>query len=281
MSLSIGGPDPARPPTAAALSAVALPPSGAVPNRPSPFGGASSKAEEIALFDAASRALQIVHTTDEDASITLELWNASTKAIDITRVAVCAPSLHQLSGLGIQGGSKYDAAPGATLQMGISKRGYPSCDPLTPKVAAVVFEDGTAVGLPVVVRDIKLAYLGRIAETERILRLFDAAGDNPNIPALLEKIGVGPSGSWEDVRAAYQGILSPEDASAVRLTTWDDERSLFGGFSQVRLSTRNRLEDLASAPDPAAEWSRIRAEFRDWLAVSRRYREKVGANIYP
>jgi hypothetical protein len=165
--------------------------------------------------------------------------------------------------------------------MGISKRNYPSCEPLTPKVAAVIFEDGTAVGLPVVVHEIKLAYLGRIAETERILRLIDAAGENPNIPALLEKIGVGPSGSWEDVRAAYQGILSPDDVSAVRLATWDDERSLFGGFSEVRLSTRNRLEDLTSAPDPSAELNRIRAEFRDRLAAARRYREKVGANIYP
>ncbi|MBA3974007.1 MAG: hypothetical protein C0504_07290 [Candidatus Solibacter sp.] len=123
--------------------------------------------------------MQIVHTEEEEeeTGVVLELWNASTKAIDAVRAAVCAPALNHQSGLGspVEHGPRI--APGGTAKLHISNASSPSCDPVTPRVAAVVFEDGAAAGLPALIRRIKLEALGRIAESERIEALFEAAGD--------------------------------------------------------------------------------------------------------
>jgi hypothetical protein len=256
-----------------------------VPRRPDPFGGAANATEMAAMLDAASRALTIVHTTDEEASAILELWNASTKAIDVVRVAVCAPALNRISGLGAPSVPQSRIAPGDTAKMTISKASSPTCDPMTPRVAAVVFEDGTAAGLPALISHIKLEHLGRIAETDRIVRLFDDAGDSPQFLSLLQKIGESPSGDFETLRAAFAGVLSPEDAAAIPADDFRAQQSVMSGMSQVRMTTRDRLERLASNSgslpgSPAEQWAKIRKEYRDRAAGAQQYRERVGANLY-
>ena len=257
----------------------------AAPRRPDPFGGAANATEMAAMIDAASRALTIVHTADEEASATLELWNASTKAIDAVRVAVCAPALNRISGIGTPSVTQSRIAPGDTAKMTISKASSPSCDPMTPRVAAVVFEDGTAAGLPALISHIRLEHLGRIAETDRIVRLFDDAGDSPHIPSLLQKLGESASGDFETVRAAFAGVLSPDDAAAIPSDDFRAQQSVIGGMSQVRMSTRGRLERLASnggsAPGSKADqWAKMRKEYRDRAIDAQQYRERVGANLY-
>ena len=278
-SMVTGGSASPRPATARS------PKPAASPRRPDPLGGAADAAEMAAMIDAASRALTIVHTADEEASATLELWNASTKAIDVVRVAVCAPALNHISGIGAPSVTQSRIAPGDTAKMNISKASSPSCDPMTPRVAAVVFEDGTAAGLPALITDIKLQHLGRIAETDRIVRLFDDAGDSPDIPTLLQKIGESASGDFETVRAAFAGVLAPDDAAAIPSDDFRAQQSVISGMSQVRMSTRDRLERLAanggSGPGSTAEqWARMRKEYRDRAIDAQQYRERVGANLY-
>jgi hypothetical protein len=232
-------------------------------------------------MDASSNALRIVHSVDEDAAVVLELWNASTKPIEVYRIATCAPNIGSLSGAGIQTGSKYSVLPGSTAKQWISKRSRPSCDPLTPRVAAVVFDDGSALGVPSVIRRIKLEYIGRIAETARILRFAEAAGDNPSIESLLGQIGPGPSGSQEEIRAVYQAVIPAEDAAAITIGTIDDESALVGGISMARGTLRSRLERLSALPGRSAEWSRFLDELHEQASAARQYRERVGRDLYP
>lgn len=268
----------------AALSGGARRP--ANPYAPDPFGGAGDEAGMRTMVEAAASALSVVHIAEGEIHDEVELWNASTKTIDNFRVAICAPSLSSVSGMGSLGFKEMQVGPGGKTKMLVSRRRSPRCDPLTPKTIAVVFEDGTAVGLPEQIRDIKLENLGRMIQTELALRILDAAGDLPNLVSLLQLIGDTPSGDVETVHAAYLGSLPPEIASDARLSSYEARRALVRGMSQVRHALRARIKQLSGSPGQAppgglSGWERLRQEYRDQATRAGEYRERVGSNLYP
>lgn len=290
MSIVTGGFNPAVSAAPGANVAGAVLPGGARrpanPYAPDPFGGARDEAGMRTMVEAAASALNVVHIAEGEIHDEVELWNASTKTIDTFRVAICAPSLSSVSGMGSLGFKDMQVGPGDKTKMLVSRRRSPRCDPLTPKTIAVIFEDGTAVGLPAQIRDIKLENLGRMIQTEIALRILEAAGDSPNLVSLLESVGDTPSGDIETVHAAYLSSLPPEIASDARLSSFEARRALVRGMSQVRHSLRARIEQLNGPPGPAppggiSGWERLRQEYRGQVRRAVEYRERVGPNLYP
>ncbi len=290
MSIVDSGFNPAVAAESGGSVAVAVRPSGARrpanPYAPDHFGGAGDEAGMRTLVEAAASALSVVHIAEGEMHDEVELWNASTKTIDTFRVAICAPLLSSVSGMGSLGLKEMQVGPGDKTKMLVSKRSSPRCDPMTPKTIAVIFEDGTAVGLPAQIRDIKLEHLGRMIQAEIALRILEAAGDSPNLVSLLESVGDTPSGDIETVHAAYLSSLPPETASDARLSSFEARRALVRGMSQMRHSLRARIEQLNGPPGPAppggiSGWERLRQEYRDQVRRAVEYRERVGLNLYP
>ena len=240
-----------------------------------------------AAIEAAARALVVLQVIDREKDATVELWNASPRPIAAYWVANCAPGLFQLSGLDTLGTPNAPIAVAATHELQVSKRSRPSCNPLTPKTVAVIFDDGTSAGLPQWIEKMKFARLGRMAEVKRVSRIL-AAVDTPGMPdwsALIQSIGETP----EDVEDALQTViemgLNGVDADGLKSASWEARSEVFGAVAGVRGTVLSEIKQLAEGPDPATEtrtarWEKLREKYRAESRVYEEFRRASAGSLY-
>ncbi len=226
-------------------------------------------AQEIAAaIEESSKALSVLRMEEREQDATVELWNGSSKPIAAFHVAVCAPALFLGSVLDTFARPNAVIATGATHQMNVSKRSRPRCETMTPKAVAVVFEDGTSVGLKSAIVEIKFGRLARMAETERVYRILSAVPDAevPDVAALRQQVGETPETPEQAVRAVLESGMSNLDPAELKAPSHAAQFAMLGGVGQVRSSVLRILDQL---PPSGAGWSDDRRmlwqKFRDKL----------------
>ncbi len=228
---------------------------------------AISAGKAAALMEEAAKALVVQRVIDGEKFATVELWNGSLKRIAAFQVALCAPELFSRMGLDTIGTGNKGIEPGATYEIQASRMSRPRCDPLTPRAAAVVFEDGTSVGLPQEIERFRMGWMGRLAETERVNRILSVASGVPDWEALRKQIGELPDG--DEQTTLIETGLAGVDAEELKAASWDGRSAYVGALVHVRAGLLSAIDGLAAARDVSAELQRER-----WEGLRGKYRQQ-------
>jgi hypothetical protein len=259
-----------------------------IPARPSPNPPILPTAQEIAAaIEETSKALSVLRVVEREQDAIVELWNGSSKPISAFHVAVCAPALFQGAGMDTFARPNSAIATGATYQMNVSKRSRPRCETMTPKAVAVVFEDGTSVGLRRDVETIKFSRLARMAETERIYRIFNAVPDaqTPDVAALRQQIGEAPEQAEEAVKAVAESGMADLDPAELKALSHAAQSALFGGVAATRSSVLHALDQLPSAGASWADgqrvlWQKLLERLRQDTESFQEFRRRSVGSLY-
>lgn len=238
-----------------------------------------------AAMDEAGRIFIVQRMVERDRDVDIELWNGSTKPITAFRVAVCAPALGAQSGLDTFSSPGRSIDPGATYTLQVSKRSRPRCDPFTPKAVAVIFEDGTSVGTPREVEEMKFDRLGRMAESERVHQILAASNGAPDFAALLGLIGEVPSGEDDAIRAGIESEVEGVDAGEIKAADRGTRSAFYGGMAHVRATLLNEITRLAEYREPSTEsrlalWEGLREKYRKQCEGFRSFRQHSVGSLY-
>jgi hypothetical protein len=252
-----------------------------------PMPGPIPASQYASAVQEAAQALVPLRVIEREKDATIQLWNGSPKPIAAFQIATCAPAMSPQTGLDTFGTSGPNVAIGAAYELEVSKRGRPGCDTLTPKTLAVIFQDGTGVGHPQELEQLKFGRLGMMAETERAYRILAAAGDAelPDWAVLRKQIGEMPESQESALQTIIEAGLAGFDANELKVASPSAQSALSGAVSRVRHNLLSEIDNLSlfrpvSVESQRAQWDSLRDKYRRQSEFIQAFRQQTVGSLY-